>query len=503
MRSDVILVANKGQSVPPSVVEAALANNTSAHGIAFVHPKDGLYGTGDVGVPSQEDLTTNMDALKDTVRIYHLCESVGEVQDEDLQPYPLILDGANPVCLGCLAGDFEVESNDGQLSNTTVFIKETLSPMLQAMWFQAKQDIHQLSELMNKKSFRANLEGQCASNKGTIVLLLSSGEHFIFSKSDAKMEGPWGFTSDKYNLQEGSFPAKVEEVKAAAPPAPRRVIGAARATVPPVPPKVEEPVVPAPGAPVVKADPPVAPVASRIGAASAINKGPVTSDLLPKTATTSTAKLVWAQPPADMKVKKLQQWYYKNNNTLVPENFRERPPIQMPEEKALKMSTVKIVPKDDKVYKAFSEMPKPAPAQGDTVQPAREPEHLPKPQLAGPIVGVAELKKVDDLLQNSKKVMDPNEWQTLENKNPTFADAHGLSLERAMHLTLEVREAICRVSPLDAARGWMNADWRCRQLMDKLAALQAKKPVEEEVKAVAAEQPTKPRRVIGAAAKAA
>lgn len=506
MRSEVILVKNEGFVVPTTLNEAALSNNTSAHGVAYVDPKDGLTGEGKPGVPLLSELEENQTAGKGVTVVYHLCESVGEVKEEDLQPYALVMDGDTPICVGCLAGDFEVD-NDGQFSSSYVFVEQYLRPTLEAMWAASEKHVPKFVGKLNSKLFRANLEGQCTPNKSTIVLLLSTGEALIFSKSDASLSGDWGFTSDRYNIKEDSFPVK-EVPKSAVQGVTRRIGAASRntadagqgpsETVKPVEPIKAEPGVPY-GTPPVKTEPNAPATEQRkIGAASAINKGPTTSDLTGKTSTTSTAELVWVVPPKDMGHKKLKDWYYKNNATVVPENLKERPPIRMLKEKAVKMSSVQIVdgPKEG-TYKAFSDLPK------KDIETHHIPQaEVPKGPVAGPVIAVAELEKVNTLLQNSKRIMDPKEWETLENKNPTFWDGHGISRERAQHLTMEVREAIARVSPQDAARGWMNADWKCLQLTNELVALKAKhQPAKEEVSTVPAEQPK--RRVIGAAARAA
>ncbi len=510
MRSDIILVKDKGAIIPANLVEAATSKNTSAQGVGLVHPEAGLIGEGSAKPLTLADLNSNQAEWSDLPVVYHLCESVGEVKPEDVQPFPLIVDGDTPHCLGFLSGSFSGIENDGQFSDAYVFVEQFLRPTLTSMW---SGDIAKFTQAVKAKPFELTMNAMCSGTgdvKGTCVLLMSNGEATIFTKSPDALRTPWGFTSDHLGvIKEGSFPEKAEATTSTLGNLAKKIGGGikkavASETYRPMQPEkpVEAPKVepaPAEGAPAVKAVPETN--VKKIGGTTVIAKGPVTSDLQPKTATAVTEDLVWVQPPKDMSNRKLKDWYYKHNATVVPQNISERPPIRMLREKAQRMSSVKIVtdPKSEPI-KTFSELPRGIEASKDSVSPSREAENLPVPKqvTAGPVIPVSELEKVNTILQNSKRIMDPREWQTLENKNPTFWDAHGISRERAQHLTMEAREAIARVSPQDAARGWMNADWLNYQLMQRITALEPKK-----VEAVAAEQPSVATRKIGGIKKVA
>lgn len=478
MRQDIILVANEGQTIPSTLADKAIKEHPNAMGVAYVSKEDGLFAGAETAGIALKDFEEHQKDFIVLDRIYHFAKVAegGMVKNEDLQPFVVLKTGEVKQVVAFIEGRFDVE-NDGQFTDGYVVAETILKDRFEEYWEICGQDIGKLSERMKGKAFAGEMERLCKPFKSSIVYLLSNGEVSIHSKSETKAEAPWGFTTSMLGLKEGIFPAAAAEA-----PKPVSALGT---RVGALNKRVEAP---AP-APSVSAGPAV----TKVGETTVIHKQPEIPTQQTAAAVYIAPEMVWVIPRTDMKVHKLHDWYHKFNNGMVPANHQERPAIQMPKERALKLGSAKIVPKpgDTGKYQAFSEIPK---EKVETAEPAK-PVAAPVPLEIIPTYPVDEVKKVGELIQGSKQVMDPADWQKMENKYNTFWKAHGISAEDTFKWPLALREKIARLSPLQAAHAWQNSDYQRKLISEELLA-QMEENEKLKKATVAAEPP--PKRVLGA-----
>lgn len=461
MRSDIILVANEGQVIPSTLGQKVVEDFDSCLGVAYVNDGKMVCETQAAGV-TLEDFEGHQKDFSASTRVYQFAESSDPVKEEDLQPFILLTEGDDKVVAAIIAGRFDIE-NDGQMSDAYVLSETLLKEKLSDLWTLCDKDIGKLAARMTSGSFKKDMELLCKPFKATIVFMLNTGKVIKYSYSDDQADTTWGYTSSSLGIKEGIFPGEEKPsalgkkrfgIKASTPATvPAQALAPAVAPAAPAPSPQEQ-------KPAVAPSPPIAEV---------VNKGPTANDLKASTAL-SPQEVVWVVPHEHMKLHKVEEWYRKRNNGIVPENYKQRPPIKMSAETARRQGSVKIVPEPTTKtggYKAFEDAAKAIAPKIAASTPT------PPPSLEViPVYSKENIKKVGDLIQANKQIMDPVDWEKLENKYPSFEKAHALTPDDTARFPLKLRVEIARADPLQVAHVWSNLDHQRHILARKVLALE-------------------------------
>lgn len=473
MKSEVILVANEGQTIPPVLAQKILANNTSAIGAALVHPEEGFVIDSDNSGASLKEWTSHQTDFKGQKVFYHFCESAGEkVATEDLQPFRTVVDGKDTKVVTFAVGAFEIE-NDGQFSDAHVFHETYLRPMIEDMYAASGKDLDKLAEMLDAKTITSQMKMLVSPNKSTIAILLANGTDFLWTKADRTTIAPWGFTSDNYGVKE----------EPAANAQPKKRFGGVKEDDPPA---EIQPVAPT-GTPPGKDEPVVLPAAAK----AVVNKGVTASDLVASGAA-SAIPVTYCVPNPNMGMRKKKDWYKEYNNGIVPDNVERMPPIPIPTETAMKLSKTRTMicnpQPDQKAHKEFG------PAMEDFKKNVTS-THIPATPPPKPVVSSIEVtKKMGEVLQSAKPVTDPKEWETLENKYPNLYSELGLEESKVIFASVETREALIGVDAKKCARAWMHESFKRMEAVQYAQQLEKKvKDLEAKVPAAAAAEPPKKR----------
>jgi hypothetical protein len=315
-----------------------------------------------------------------------------------------------------------------------------------------------LAKALSDPEFGMEMKMLVSPNKSTIAMLLANGKDFLWTKADRKVVAPWGFTSDNYGVQEGTV----------ADAAPKRRFGASKAEGTTVEVKpAAEPSDPA-GTPSPEQLRPFAPPDDE---KREINQGLTAAELM-NSGAASVIAMSWAIPNPNMGARKTKDWYKEHNNGICPDDWSMRPPIQIPTEKAMKLSKTKTqlveAPKDNKTFATAL-----APLKKDT-----EAHHIPTPPK--PVVSSVEVtKKFGEIIQAAKPVTDPKEWEKLENTYPNLHTELGVHELRVNYASIETREALIGVDPKKCARAWLHESFK---RMEAVQALQVKQQIIDDLK---------------------
>lgn len=484
MRREIVLVANKGQVIPPVLSEKVVTDLDSSMGVAYIDPEGKLYAGSESAGLTLADFQGHQEDFAESVRVYYFSERDSPATEPDLQPFIALQEGEKILAVVFMAEAFDVP-NDGQFSEAYVLNETYLKEKLIDLWEICGKDVGKLHLRMQRDSFKNEMEMLCKPFKSTILFLLSNGETLKFTKGETASEAPWGFTSSTMGLKEGIFPASEAKEEVVVPA--KRVIGAMQKTavaatsVPSSPPKV-----------------------TKVGETTVIHAAASPAPAPSKTDTAVMAgqkEQVWAVPKKSMAQRKDHDWYYKHNKGVVPTNLADRPPILMDKEIAIKQGSVQIVDAPKGGFKAFSDIkPDEVKTVPEKVVPAIQPQG---PVEIIPIHPVEEITKVGTLIQNNKQVVDPADLTKMQTKYATFAKTHKVSPDAMFGWSLNLRSNIARVSPNQAAQAWMDSDYQRMliqtemiKLMEEIETLKTAAKTQQAPPAVAAEPPAK--RVIGA-----
>jgi hypothetical protein len=352
MRSESILVKNEGQVIPPELLEKVLATNPSSIGCAVWHPEKGFVIDSEPAGTTVKEMIDHQADFKDQKVIYWFCDSISAVAKEDLQPFVIIGDKDDEGVVAFCAGAFSLK-NDGQFSDAYVFAQKYLKPKLTNMFASAQEDVDTLAERLASEEFNTEMEMLLSPNKSTVALMLSGGKNFLWSEADRSTTADWGFVSDNLGWKEtaATVAPKSEAV------VPKKRFGVKASVVPPAETKPDAPVV-QPANPAGTPDPnvyrPLTPPDEKV---APVNKGVTASDLV-KSGAASGIAMAWIAPNPTMGIGKKKRWYKNHNHGVVPEGVDKGicPPVQIPMEEAMKMSTTntRIVPAPTADNKSFA-----------------------------------------------------------------------------------------------------------------------------------------------------
>jgi hypothetical protein len=389
--SGVIIVKNKGQLIPEPYLEKVIKAFDSCYGLALVEEKEILTDTVDKDVPIDVLIKTQQDFRKESI-VFHFGKYPSGFLKDDVQPFVALKhDNGKPALVLFLEGDFSGFAKTGSLHSPEFFAAyDTLMPKLQDNFNLTGHDIDKLmGHLQNAVSFKKEMNNLWLK-QGNIVMLASSGEVLSFSDSvsNQRMKYDWGWTTNRLDYSEATFPAKEESM------ADR--LRAQKTKVPGIKPSV-------PG----------------IKPPTILEKQPDE----PKTESSVVAldanKPVMVQCPTTVMGKNNIRAWYNTHAGFCPEGYKNRPLVAS--------RLAKDAPK--KILKDFKELPNHVVTPKDTPAPA-ETAPAEAPSEVRPIIPPEEQKEIVEkflttVAPDQRPIIEPKDIQDMEEKYPTFAEQCG------------------------------------------------------------------------------
>lgn len=382
--SGVIVVKDKNQIVPRPYLEKVLEKNPTAFGMAFVEKGSILEDI--VSKDISVDLIMGlMDGFKKEVVVFHFGNYDAGYLTDDLQPWIALRDvKQQPSLVVFLEGNFSSQSKAGSNHVPEFFASyDKLMPKLQKLYNMADHNIGKL--MANVEGFKDDLASLWV-DRGTILMLASTGQIYSYSVNPLEKKFDWGWTTNHYGfgVEEKLSPADLMRARATA-----KIAGI-------VPDKKVEP---APG--------PIAGI---------VQDPPKTETSVPAI---TQPKMV--QCPITVRGKKNIGEWYRANAGFNPQNYKQRPLVEV------KADLVTGGKKGD-IIKTFQDLPKDLPV----IPGIKETPSITEPVGPSTPIPVIPKKEQDNLLTfittigaDSREILSPKSIQDLEQKYPTFAQYCG------------------------------------------------------------------------------
>jgi hypothetical protein len=216
MHTGTRVTKKKGLLLPEPFVNKIITAFPTCIGMAFIEDGEVIVQ----GQPSPFSLATLSDFQKqfqDKDILFFFGKSDGEMTDEDVQPFPLILtgDAKDRKCLlaGTLDGDYSLYHKPEHTAPAEAFAMLDIKERLDMLWAAADEDIGVFWKMLGKNAKFTEFFNDITRERGELTLLASNGEFKTFSKGNT-LGGTfeWGSVSNILDYQEGEFPAKEKPV---------------------------------------------------------------------------------------------------------------------------------------------------------------------------------------------------------------------------------------------------------------------------------------------------
>jgi hypothetical protein len=240
----VILRSDAGHVVPKGYLEKACTANPGFWGVAFTSGGEIMYQLvgekPDVGI-----LEENIESFKGSSMLLYLGSAPDDHPEDIRQPFVLLTKDNKEIVLGFLDGDFKnyEDKAQPQLTGECVASEKYLKPKLEKLFRLCNYDVEKLSEEINSDDFETDMDRTYGIH-GTIVLILSNNDMYVFSKNNNQQTYDWGWTSQSYDWTGETEPAKTTLQKLKDAVAAKKDSGAAASgnvvPMPPPAPKKEE-----------------------------------------------------------------------------------------------------------------------------------------------------------------------------------------------------------------------------------------------------------------------
>lgn len=497
-----------GQSMPLQAIQKCLEKHTSCIGVAVSTEGEvtcSSFRTSDVDT---DDLGAQLDQFKDNHRVLFFGSYPENFSIEDVPPFSLIEDGANPILTAILVGDWSRASGDENHPGQSQFYAAVhgeggLRERMQEAYEDCQNDLAVLLNKLDKRaSFQQDLLGLCADHGLLVLIDNTGGEPWSIAKGVDTSTFSWGWMSDNCGYGEAEFPEKQEETPVEepkkpaislapkAPSAPRAASAAPKAPTADSPPRVPEakpepkgsvPEVKLPDNPAVAAYMADKAYAAKVAQSAELNGG--------------EPKFIEMEVPMNWNTKNRKKAFIERMGFLPPgwdqEGMKFPQPLTKPLKEFKEIAAVVggVKPTDTAIPSAVKNSgtapkapgkpqtfvprsaPK-APAQvADTkpVEPEKQsiPDDMPvltaqdKQQLMTQFIKSAEIQKLLD--QSSMEVLNPRSLQNMEKKYPSFAEDMGLDgLEKTFNWPFAKLFELCTLWPKAAAI--LLADYRLAYL---------------------------------------
>lgn len=410
--STVVLAKLKDQAFPQPYLEKACTLFPTCFGIASV--ENGRLGVIHMrAAPQVDQLMKLMDEMKDAALVLWLANYPQTFLDEDMQPFKSIVTGEGKeedVHLAlALSGDFTPCTQKDSAHSNDYHAAEKLEEDLLEKFSLAGNNIEPVIRALavNDQKRIKQLFGSLFTKQGSLIMLAKTGEIVPVNA----LKYPWGYSTDAMGLAEGEFPKKEESLA-------DRLRGAAAAILPGIK--------PTPG-PAAATLPPIA---------AAIPPPPKTD--------TAPPRLLVQASPVIHKSKNQKKDHYNRYAGFCPEGYKNCPVVvsnRSPEHYAELGGVTKAcpggLPKDlePKHIAPPTSVPKlpgikatETPATPD--KPVEPPATPPADQPAvpdAPAIPPAEIERFNKIAAalDARPILDPREYQAMEEKWPDFADKTG------------------------------------------------------------------------------
>lgn len=433
MHTGVYLQKSAKGLIPTALWELILKHNTSGMGVvSATSDNKSVQVQSGVGKPEIAELEAFQKEYLDRAVLFYLYEATEGFKTEDIQPFTILTDDKeNPLLAVLLDGAFErhVEDNGHTPEYNAAF--EYLHDRMTDLYAIAHGDLGKVMDLMRVPRFIKELTAVIGEGN-SVTMLAATGEIMSFGPVKDIRKEPWGWSTNYYGFGEKKIeapPAKVEEKKTGM----AALFGKDK--------KVNNP--PAQTLQAVAVTPKVE------------DKGPGLQETNAKLSTSTATgadelnKEIWVIPDETIQSNnKKGNWYHNLSPSLDRDAWKVpngAAPLAVKTTKAelirLKISRYKIVPAptttSTQEYRGFA-------SQKDT-----ESHNVPQPTAAKPVDAVTktteslvsviprapsdEAMRVTNIVQNSKGVIDPEQFKAMERKYPTILDIAGLKHWDQLH----------------------------------------------------------------------
>jgi hypothetical protein len=186
-----------GKMPPEEHVRQVIAGFNTGSGFVF-SKNNKLFRLTSKEPASLETVMKKLKQAEASSRIFAFGMDVNnDMQQEDIQPFVLLepKEGANPLAVACLDGDYSDKDKVPFSRNYTVF-QQDVKPVLLRSYSATLSDIELLREFDDTARFRPFI----AAQKGILTLMMPSGETLRISAPDCPcLVTDWGFGSVDLN----------------------------------------------------------------------------------------------------------------------------------------------------------------------------------------------------------------------------------------------------------------------------------------------------------------
>lgn len=460
MHSRIIGLKEIGHVFPSEVSKLIIEKHTSTIGLAGLSPTDKtlIQGAGKgEQMPTLEDFIANQEKFKASRVVYTFTEAVGEVREDEMQPYFPVQDAAGkPLVSVFLSGEFtNFLHPDSEHSGEHQFYEGYLHAAIKAQFDAAGGKAETFYEKLKDKLFGMTMDAMCVPSN-SIILYLSNGDALMWTKEQTAGDFSFGSLSNTLGYKEAAK-APVETPKSP-------VVKSLLAGLGDVLGVTAKPEVKTVGATTVILNTPQGSGPTVVDARKALADST-------GIATVEKASLR-SRPPENLSNKKIKTWYHNNAVGGLPPDWEKRPEA--------------LIKPESKLYAVLAHQmahPEERPKDVEPHHIKTTSTHIPAPPTnapkdTAPVVSAEEKKVIrDEILQNSKTISDPTKLQELEDTYAKFYEIAGYkSWNDMLPWTFDRYLELATKCPKSAALLCMNLVYR----NDLLAKAKPKTPVEGE-----------------------
>lgn len=198
-RLSTIVQINPNQEIDDRYFESLLKAGTTIWGMALV--SGGKITINRSNDPTLQKIKDVHDVFKDKDLTLHFSNDTPPVDPKSRQPFVLATDAdGKPAIVAFVEGDYKAHAlKDGIGSDEYYMVQEVLQPLVTQFWDLTSSNVEGTMKLMSNTMQEKIVRG-AAGERGTVVLMASTGQIHTITDNDQDATFPWGDVSRHHDF---------------------------------------------------------------------------------------------------------------------------------------------------------------------------------------------------------------------------------------------------------------------------------------------------------------